>query len=82
MDIRQKYRERAILFAKEWKEDVSEHIIDIIVSVMLQRDGVQNGGGFVNAVCNNDLTGAITRADCECIKHLKLIGLSKINAFV
>ena len=82
MDIRKKYRERAIRFTREWREDVSEHIVDIIVSVMMHRDGIQTGGGFVNAVCNNDLTGAITRADRECIKHLKLIGLSKVNAFV
>ncbi len=82
MDIREKYRERAIRFTREWREDVSEHIIDIIVSVMMHRDGVQNGGGFVNAICNNDLIAAITRADNECIKHIKLISLSKINAFV
>ncbi len=39
MDIREQYRERAIQFAKEWNEEnVSEHIFDIMVSIMATRD--------------------------------------------
>jgi hypothetical protein len=35
MDIREKNRLRAIQFAKEWNcENVSNHIIDIMVSIM------------------------------------------------
>lgn len=82
MDIRVKYERVAKQHAANWKEVVSEHIIDIIISVMMHRDGIQSGGGFVTSVCNNDLIGAISRADSECIKHLKLISLAKVNAFV
>ena len=82
MDIRVKYERVAKQHAADWIVVVSQHIIDIIISVMMHRDGIQSGGGFVTSVCNNDLIGAISRADSECIKHLKLISLAKVNAFV
>lgn len=82
MDIRVKYENAARKHAASWNEVVSNHIIDIMISVMMHRDGVQTGGGFVTSVCDNDLIGAISRADNECIKHLKLISLAKVNAFV
>lgn len=82
MDIRVKYESAAKKHAASWNEVVSNHVIDIMISVMMHRDGVQTGGGFVTSVCDNDLIGAISRADNECIKHLKLISLAKINAFV
>lgn len=54
MDIREQCRERATQFAKEWKMEVSEHIIDIMVSIMCTRDkSSYAGGGFVEAVVNN-----------------------------
>jgi hypothetical protein len=77
MDIRVKYENIAREHAANWNEVVSNHIIDVIISVMMHRDGVQTGGGFVTSVCDNDLVGAITRADDECIKHLKLITLAR-----
>jgi hypothetical protein len=82
MDIRKKYEEVAMNFVKDWRESPNEHIMDIIVSVMMHRDGVQNGGGFVTSVCNNDLVGAVSRADGQCIQYIKLIALAKVNAFV
>lgn len=83
MDIREQYRERAIRFAEEWREDVSEHIIDIMVSIMVTRDKVlYPGGGFVQAIVANDLYLSVSRADSECIKHLKLLVMCKNNCFV
>lgn len=83
MDIREQYRERAIQFAKEWNEDVSEHIIDIMVSVMATRDKTSYaGGGFVQSVVNNDLFGAINRADSDCSKHLKLLVVCNANCYL
>ena len=81
-EVRANYRQRAIQHAKEWREDVSEHIIDIIISVMLTRDGIMQGGGFVQAICQNDLRNAVGRADSDCIKHLKLITMAYSNAYV
>ena len=82
MDIRVKYERVAKEHAAMWDAVVSQHIIDIIVSVMMHRDKIQMGGGFVTAVCENDLAGAVGRADSDCINHLKLITMARLNAFV
>ena len=86
MDIRQQCRERAIQFANEWKSEfpqVTDHNIDIMVSIMCTRDkSSYAGGGFVEAVCNNDLYGAISRADSSNLKVLKLLVLCHRNCFV
>ena len=83
MDIREQYRERAIEFAKEWREDVSEHIIDIMVSIMVTRDKTSYaGGGFVQSIVDNNLYQAVSRADSECINHLKLLTVCCNNCYV
>jgi hypothetical protein len=86
MDFK-KQRERYVIAAKEHLHnygvsDYSDHIIDIIVSVMMDRDGIMQGGGFVQAICNNDLRGAISRADEDCTKHLRVIALAHPFAFI
>lgn len=81
-ELRKKYETRAINFAKEWEEEVSDNIIDIIISVMFTRDKIQNGGSFVEAVCNNNLYQAVSRADKDCINHLKLITLAYYNCHI
>ncbi len=86
MDIREKCRVRAIEFANEWKSEfpeVTSHNIDIMVSIMCTRDkSSYAGGGFVEAVCTNDLYSAITRADSSNLKVLKLLVLCHRNCFV
>jgi hypothetical protein len=83
MDIREQYRERAIQFAKEWNEDVSEHIIDVMVSIMATRDkSSYPGGGFVQAVVDNNLYLAMSRADMDCRKNLFLLTMCKVNCFL
>lgn len=67
------YYERVKEFAKEYDETPSNHIIDIMASVMMTRDGFLKGGGFVESIVNNDLYGAINKGDRECLQHLKLI---------
>jgi hypothetical protein len=52
---------------------VSEHIIDVIISVLMTRDGVLMGGSFAQAVCNNDLRETVNRADAEVFENLKKI---------
>lgn len=81
-ELREKYQKRAIKFADEWKEDVSEHIIDVMVSVMLTRDKVQEGGSFVQSIVENNLYQAVTKADKDCINHLKLITLAYHNCHI
>lgn len=83
----QKQRELYVEAAKQHLHNYgtytySEHIVDIIVSVMMTRDDVMKGGSFVEAICNNDLRGAISRADGDCINHLRVIALAHPFAFI
>lgn len=77
MITRTDYYEKVREFAKEYDENPSIHIIDIMASVMMTRDGYLQGGSFVQSVINNDLYGAINRGDKECIQYLKLIVATK-----
>jgi hypothetical protein len=83
----QKQRELYMKAAREHLDtygvtDYSDHILQIVASVMMHRDDFQMGGGFVEAICNNDLRGAISRADAECTKHLRVIALAHPFAFI
>ena len=81
MDIREKCRERAIQFAKEWGyENVSDHILDIMVSIMCTRDkSSYAGGGFVEAVVANNLYLSMSRADSECRNNIFLWTMCNMN---
>lgn len=81
MDIREKNRERAIQFAKEWNvENVSNHILDIMVSIMCTRDkSSYAGGGFVEAVVANNLYLAMSRADTDCRNNIFLLTMCNAN---
>ena len=83
MDIRQQYRERAIEFAKEWQTEVSDHIIDIMVSIMATRDKTSYaGGGFVQAVVENNLYLAMSRADSGCRKNIFILTMCNMNCYL
>jgi hypothetical protein len=82
MNKREEYYERVRKFAEEHNETPSPHIIGIMASVMMARDGYMMGGSFVESIVNNDLYGAINRADQECLKHLKLIVATKHNCYL
>lgn len=83
MDIREEYRERAIQFAKEWDTEVSNHILDIMVSIMATRDkSSYAGGGFVEAVVANNLYLAMSRADTDCRKNIFILTMCKANCFI
>jgi hypothetical protein len=73
MDNFREYHERAKEYAEEWGESPSEHIIGIMASVMMTRDDVLQGGGFVQSIVENNLYLSINRADNECLKYMKLI---------
>jgi hypothetical protein len=73
MDIVNQYQSAAKEFALEY-EVTNPHIINIIASVMMTRDGKGlQGGSFVQSVVDNDLSGAISNADNQCYQNLKVI---------
>jgi hypothetical protein len=82
MDIVTQYQSAAEEFALEY-DVTNPHIIRIIASVMMTRDeqGIQ-GGGFVQSVVDNDLFGAISRADNECYQNLKVIVAANHYAYL
>jgi hypothetical protein len=82
MDIVNQYRVAAEEFALQHGV-TNAHIISIIASVMMTRDGRGiSGGGFVQSVVSNDLFGAISRADIECYNHLKVIVAANQYAYL
>lgn len=83
MDIRDQYRQRAIQFAQEWDTEVSEHNLDIMVSIMATRDkSSYAGGSFVEAVVANDLYLAVARADSDNLRVIKLLAMCNANCFL
>lgn len=76
------YLDAARVFAKKWQRDVNDHVINIIASVMMARDGVVPGGHFVQAIIDNNLYEAVRRADSEVLQELKLITLAHSQAFL
>lgn len=83
MDIREMYKERAIRFAKDWNYEVSDHIINIMVSIMATRDeSSYRGGSFVEAVVANDLYNAMRKADTECRDSLFLLTMCNMNCYL
>ena len=71
------YRKKCTEFAKAYNEKVSDHVIDVMVSVCMTRDKCRAGGSFVQAVVNNNLHEAISRADTDCLKNLRIITLAR-----
>ena len=84
MDIREQCRERATQFAIDYGfTDVSEHILDVMVSIMCTRDkSSYAGGGFVQAVVDNNLYLAMSRADVDCRNNIYLLTMCKANCFI
>lgn len=84
MNIREKCYERATKFAIEYGfTNVSEHIMDVMVSIMCTRDKSSHpGGGFVQAVVANDLYLALSRADTDCRNNIFLLTMCKQNCFL
>jgi hypothetical protein len=70
---RELYRKAVIDWLSRNDYTISEHIIDVIISVLMTRDKVLIGGSFAQAVCNNDLREAVNRADTEVFDNLKKI---------
>ena len=84
VDIREQYREKAIEFAKDWGyENPSNHILDIMVSIMCTRDETSfAGGGFVEAVVDNNLYLSMSRADSECRDNFFLLFIFSKNCYL
>lgn len=82
MEILNQYQSTAKEFALEY-EVTNPHIINIIASVMMTRDGVgPQGGSFVQSVVDNDLWGVISKADNQCMNNLQVIVAANQYAYL
>lgn len=72
IDLINKYQRCAKEYALQCGID-SDHLAQIIASIMMTRDNVLTGGSFVRAVCDNDLVSAVSRADLECLQHIRFL---------
>ena len=76
------YKEACKHFAKRYGEEITDHILHIMTSICMTRDKLMVGGSFVQAIVDNNLYYAISRADEECIKKLMLLSLARFNCYV
>lgn len=82
MEIVNQYQNAAEEFALQYGV-TNFHIVNIVASVMMTRDGKgYPGGSFVQAVVDNDLFGAISRADSVCYQNLKVIVAANQYAYL
>lgn len=49
------------------------HVTDIVASIFMTKYRYRIGGGFVQSVIDNDLSGAFSRADSTIVRALKII---------
>ena len=87
MNIQEKYRSAAAAYITkqlsffgldEFSQEEENHIISLAASVMMTRDEVMMGGGFVQAIVDNDLSEAVNHADNTAIKGLKAFVMVKM----
>jgi hypothetical protein len=78
MDKVAKYKAAAQRWAAMYEVE-DQHAIDVAASVLMTRDGVLQGGSFVQAIIDNNLREAINRADAICIKYLKFFTIINHN---
>jgi hypothetical protein len=82
MEIINQYKLAAKEFALHY-DVTNEHIVSIIASVMMTRDGKGiPGGGFVQSVVSNDLFGAVSKADYLCYSNIKVIVAANQYAYL
>jgi len=58
------------------------HVVHIAKSIMMHRDEVLNGGGFVTAYVDNDLTAAVVKADRTVINHFPFLTNIKLHGYL
>lgn len=75
------YVDKNLTSVSDWHklgEDQISHIKDVSTSIILERENIKSGGGFVSAIMDNDFEQIISRADGICLRALKLFLLVKL----
>ena len=79
MDVRKKYVDLVESKAVDYRWDLSYHVVDVMVSVLMTRDKIWVGGSFVQAVIENNLRQAVLGADDEIVNYIKHMVIARDN---
>lgn len=78
-DPRLQYEELVENKCVDYRWDLSSHVKDVMISMLMTRDKVWYGGDFTQAVLADKLGEAVRRADDEMVKHLKHMVIARDN---
>lgn len=79
MDVRKKYVDLVEKRAIDYRWNLSSHVVDVMVSLLMTRDKVWVGGDFVQSVIANNLRQAVLGADDEIVNYLKHMVIARDN---
>ena len=78
-DPRPQYEALVDRRCEDYRWEVSYHVKDVLISMLMTRDKIWVGGDFTQAVLANNLGEAVRRADDEMVKHLKHMVIARDN---
>jgi len=78
-DPRPQYQDLVDQKCVDYRWELSLHVKDVMISMLMTRDKVWYGGDFTQAVLADKLGEAVRRADDEMVKHLKHMVIARDN---
>jgi hypothetical protein len=60
-----------------FNESELNHVIDIVASIYMTQHRYRIGGGFVQSIIDNDLSGAFSRADSTIVRAIRIMVYAK-----
>jgi hypothetical protein len=78
-DPRPQYQDLVDQKCVDYRWELSSHVKDVMISMLMTRDEVWYGGDFTQAVLADKLGEAVRRADDEMVKHLKHMVIARDN---
>jgi hypothetical protein len=81
-DPRPQYQDLVDQKCVDYRWELSPHVKDVMISMLMTRDKVWYGGDFTQAVLSDRLGEAVRRADDEMVKHLKHMVIARDNFYL
>ena len=78
-DPRPQYQDLVDQKCVDYRWELSSHVKDVMISMLMTRDKIWHGGDFTQAVLADKLGEAVRRADDEMVKHLKHMVIARDN---
>jgi hypothetical protein len=82
VDIQMQYRELVEKRCVNYGWNLNVHVKDVMVSMLMTRDKIWQGGDFTQAVIANNLGEAVRRADSDMAVHLRHMVIARDNFFL